>query len=355
MSPASVKIVTVVGARPQFVKAAPVSRALAAVNAREVMLHTGQHHDPEMSAVFFEELGLPAPDHHLGIHGGGHGDITGRMLMALEPTLAAEAPDWVLVYGDTNSTLAAALAAAKLHIPVAHVEAGLRSYNRAMPEEINRVLTDHVSARLYCPTSAAVENLAREGVTRGVRLVGDVMFDAALSLADRARQRSAIVETLGLTGRPFVLATAHRAENTDHPQALRAVVDHLKALAREQTVVMPLHPRTRTAVDRLGLDLAPIQTIGPVGPLDMAQLLAACALVVTDSGGLQKEAYFHRKPCVTMRGETEWVETIEHGWNRLWTTPDYRPRRPIADYGDGRAAIKIARDLAGLDTAAQVQ
>lgn len=337
------KLVTVVGARPQFVKAASVSRAIAKrENVREVMIHTGQHFDANMSDVFFDELGIPAPSHHLGVSGGMHGEMTGRMLAGIEASLVNEKPDWVIVYGDTNSTLAAALAAAKLHIPVAHIEAGLRSFNRKMPEEINRVLTDHVSSLLLCPTSLAVRNLADEGIVKGVHHVGDVMYDAALDARARARSATDVVARLGLKLNGFSLATVHRAENTDDGDQLEKILDYLKTVAEQRPLVMPLHPRTRAALEGFGLSLAGITTIDPVGYLDMTALLDACVDVHTDSGGVQKEAYFHRKPCVTLRGETEWVETVETGWNRLWNQDDYAtPRRSIDDYGDGNSAERI--------------
>jgi UDP-GlcNAc3NAcA epimerase len=337
-----IRLVTVVGARPQFIKAAAVSRAIAqAADIVEVMVHTGQHFDPEMSDVFFDELAIPPPAHHLGVHGGSHGEMTGRMLIALEATFKRETPDCVLVYGDTNSTLAAAMVAAQLQLPVAHVEAGLRSYNRRMPEEINRVLTDHVSALLFCPTAAAIENLAREGITRGVHHTGDVMYDAALHAAERARTQSRIIERLNLVPGKFAVATIHRAENVDHPEQLRRVLAWLKERAEEAPVVFPVHPRTRHATTRAGLTLDGLVAIAPVGYLDMARLLDGAASVFTDSGGLQKEAYFHRKRCVTLRSETEWVETIDNGWNRLWTIPDYRQQQEIADYGDGTASHRV--------------
>ena len=299
-----------------------------------------------MSQKFFRELELPEPAHHLGIRGGGHGAMTGRMLEALEPILQAERPDAVLVYGDTNSTLAGALAAAKLNIPVAHVEAGLRSFNRRMPEEINRVLTDHVSTLLYCPTSAAVENLGNEGITLGVEKVGDVMYDAALHAAVRARDESRILDRLGLADGAFAVATIHRAENTDDPEILSQILDYLRDHAASEPIVLPLHPRTRHAVERAGLSLDGLTVVPPCSYLDTHRLLQGATTVYTDSGGLQKEAYFHRTPCVTLRGETEWVETVESGWNRLWRGPDYRSRRPIVDYGDGTAARRIAAHLA---------
>ena len=341
------RILSVVGARPQFIKAAAVSRAIAeAPDAVEIMVHTGQHFDAEMSDIFFAELGIPEPAHNLDIHGGGHGRMTGQMLEALEAVMLDERPDWVLVYGDTNSTLAGALAAAKLHLPVAHVEAGLRSFNRAMPEEINRVLTDHVSTLLLCPTAAAVENLRREGIDDGVEHVGDVMYDATLEAARRAAGESRILERLGLESGGYVLATVHRAENTDDAAALTDVVRYLQAAASRMPVVLPLHPRTRQAAERFGVSLDGLTLSAPVGYLDMAQLLTHCAEVMTDSGGLQKEAYFHRKPCITLRGETEWVETVEAGWNRLWRGPDYRQTRgEITDYGTGSAAHRTVDAL----------
>ncbi|MFI5013597.1 MAG: non-hydrolyzing UDP-N-acetylglucosamine 2-epimerase [Hyphomicrobiales bacterium] len=349
------RVLTIVGARPQFVKAAAVSRALAAApDIEEIMVHTGQHFDPEMSVVFFDELAIPAPRYNLHIHGGGHGAMTGRMLEAIEEVMVAERPDWVLVYGDTNSTIAGAVAAAKLHVRVAHVEAGLRSYNRRMPEEINRVVTDHVSELLFCPTAAAIANLKKEGITQGVHHTGDVMFDATLHAMRQAKSRSMIREKLGLADGAYAVATIHRAENTDDPEQLRKVLAWLSAQAKERRVVFPLHPRTRLAVERTGLSLEGLTILPPVGYLDMASLLAGAAAVFTDSGGLQKEAYFHGKPCITLRTETEWVETVECGWNRLWTTPDYAPRQPIGEYGKGQAGEEIARLLSGVPGVAQI-
>lgn len=346
------KLVTVVGARPQFIKAAAVSRAVARQDGMsEIMLHTGQHFDANMSEIFFKELGIPAPSHHLGIAGGNHGEMTGRMLGAIEAVLIEERPDWVLVYGDTNSTLAGALAAAKLHIPIAHVEAGLRSFNRRMPEEINRVLTDHVSARLYCPTRAAVRNLADEGIREGVIHVGDVMYDAAVEARERARAASDVLARLGLAAGRFSVATVHRAENTDDAARLRAVIRYLEQVAAKRTVVLPLHPRTARAAAHFDVSLGGLQVIEPVGYLDMTALLDSCVDVHTDSGGVQKEAYFHGKPCVTLRDETEWVETVEAGWNRLWSVAAYKqPRRPIDDYGRGDATDRIVADLMSADT-----
>lgn len=340
------KILTVVGARPQFIKAAAVSRALRKTDGlHEVMVHTGQHFDADMSDVFFRELDIPAPAHMLDIHGGGHGEMTGRMLAAIEPVLIAEKPDWVAVYGDTNSTLAGALAAAKLHIPIAHVEAGLRSFNRRMPEEINRVLTDHIATLHLCPTRAAIDSLGREGIHEGVHHVGDVMYDATLFAAERADKVSNILAELGVDHKKYAVATVHRPENTDSPEQLGAVIGYLLKQAEVQPIVFPLHPRTRQYAERLGIDLDGLIVTGPVGYINMAKLLHGACAVFTDSGGLQKEAYFHRVPCVTMRGETEWVETIAHGWNRLWNGPDFTERSEIDEYGDGRAAFRITQLL----------
>lgn len=335
------RILTVVGARPQFVKAAPVARAFKAAGIDEVMVHTGQHFDANMSDIFFQELEIPAPAHNLDIHGGHHGAMTGRMLAAVEQVCIAERPDAMLIYGDTNSTLAGALAASKLHIPVLHVEAGLRSFNRAMPEEINRVVADHLSALLFCPSAAAVANLANEGITKGVHFIGDVMQDATLFAQARASERLGLLETLGVTPGHYALCTLHRAENTDDPARLREMIAYLEDAARAAPIVWPIHPRTRDVIAREGIALDRIVVTDPVGYFDMHALLAHATTVFTDSGGLQKEAYFHRVPCVTLRGETEWVETIEAGWNRLWTVDTYKPRAEIADYGKGDAAEKI--------------
>jgi UDP-GlcNAc3NAcA epimerase len=339
-------VLTVVGARPQFVKAAPVSRALASAGLREVMVHTGQHFDAAMSEIFFEELDVPRPAHQLMIHSLGHGAMTGRMLEAVEQVMVSEKPDMTLVYGDTNSTLAGALAAAKLNIPVAHVEAGLRSFNRRMPEEINRVMTDHVSALLFCPTATAVENLRVEGVVDDVHAVGDVMYDATIEAVRRAETASTIAARLGLSQGGYSVATVHRAENTDDPARFASVMAWLAKEAKLRQVVFPVHPRTRKLIAAHNVSADGLRLIDPVGYLDMAQLLGGAAAVFTDSGGVQKEAYFHRVPCVTLRDETEWVETIEHGWNRLWTAGGYRPRSDIADYGDGRSAQLIAKIIA---------
>jgi UDP-GlcNAc3NAcA epimerase len=339
-------ILTVVGARPQFVKAAPMSRALAAAGLRETIVHTGQHFDPGMSATFFDELAIPAPGYTLDVHSLGHGAMTGRILERIEAVMLQERPDLVLVYGDTNSTLAGALAAAKLRIPVAHVEAGLRSFNRQAPEEVNRVVVDHISTLLFCPTRAAVANLAAEGVTRQVHAVGDVMYDATLGAIGTALARSRILETHGLAPGGYAVATLHRAENTEDPARFEALLAWLREAAAERPVIMPAHPRTRDLLRRLQPAIGAIRVIEELGFLDMVALLHSAAVVLTDSGGLQKEAYFHRVPCVTLRDETEWIETIEAGWNRLWTVPGYRPRREIPDYGQGDAAPRIAAIIA---------
>lgn len=336
------KIVTIVGARPQFIKAAAVSRAIrGSMLLDEVMIHTGQHFDAAMSGNLFEELEIPDPAYNLGIHGGGHSDMTGRMLAALEPILVKEAPAVVVVYGDTNSTLAGALAAAKLHMPVAHVEAGLRSFNRRMPEEINRVLTDHLSALLLCPTTTAVENLAREGIRDGVHNVGDVMFDATLHVRSLGLARSRIVETLGLSDKSFCVLTLHRAENTGEVARLGSLIEYVVRSARGAPIIFPVHPRTRSLLGALDLPHGSLRLVDPVGYADMHRLLAGAITVFTDSGGLQKEAYFHRVPCVTLREETEWVETVAAGWNRLWSVPEHAARREIAEYGRGDSAERI--------------
>lgn len=310
------KIVTVVGARPQFIKAATVSRAFARHGADEVIIHTGQHYDADMSDVFFEQMEIPKPAYHLGVGGGRHGAMTGRQLEKVEDVLISEKPDWVLVYGDTNSTLAGALAAAKLHIPVAHVEAGLRSFNRKMPEEINRILTDHVSTLLFAPTETAVRNLKAEGLGgERIRRVGDVMLDATLFYKSKARQPDWF-DGLGIATGDFVLCTIHRAENTDDPVRLQGIMAGLAVSGME--IVLPLHPRTRGALNASGIEVpSNVRLVLPVGYLEMTWLEIHCRVIATDSGGVQKEAYFHGKPCVTLRDETEWVELVDAGANVL--------------------------------------
>lgn len=352
------RVMTVVGARPQFIKAAVVSRSLAAAGAQESIVHTGQHFDAAMSDVFFRELGLPPPAHHLGIGGLGHGAMTGRMIEAIEALLLVERPDWVLVFGDTNSTLAGALAASKLNIPVAHVEAGMRSFNRRMPEEQNRVVADHLSTLNLVTHAHAAELLAREGITRGVEIVGDVMFDASL-LFREAADRTNAVERLGLAGVPYALATVHRAENTDSPERLAGIVRGLEAVGAESRVVLSLHPRTMKVLAARGItfDPARVQTIEPVGYLEMLALERSASLILTDSGGVQKEAFFARVPCVTMRDETEWGETVELGWNALVGADASRiveaagRMRGVARgatppiYGDGSAGDRVVSAL----------
>lgn len=335
-------ILTVVGARPQFVKAAPINKALATAGLREILVHTGQHFDPLMSDIFFEELDLPPPTYNLQINSLGHGAMTGRMLEKLEEVMLAEKPNAVLIYGDTNSTAAGALAAAKLHIPVIHVEAGLRSFNRRMPEEINRIVADHLSSLLLCPTHTAVDNLAKEGITDEVYAVGDVMYDTTLAAIERAKATSRIFETLQLMPKSYAVSTIHRAENTEDPKRFAELVHWLEQKSHETPIVLTVHPRTRKLIAPLAKKLDRIRLLDPLGYLDMTQLVHHSIAVFTDSGGLQKEAYFHGVPCVTLRDQTEWVETIEAGWNRIWTTPEYLPRQAIPDYGEGRAASKIA-------------
>jgi UDP-GlcNAc3NAcA epimerase len=347
-------IASIVGARPQFIKAAPVSRALAR-SFNEVLIHTGQHYDYGMSDVFFEEMEMKKPDFHLGIGGGTHGEQTGKMLIEIERVFDAIKPDFVLVYGDTNSTLAGALAAAKAGIPLAHVEAGLRSYNRAMPEEINRVLTDHVSTLLFCPTDAAVDNLSKEGITSGVHLVGDVMYDAILHNLEVARRKSNALEKLGLQKDGYALATIHRAANTDDKERMRSILDGLGRLP--DAVVFPVHPRTRKMMQEWGLSAGSnIRLLEPVGYFDMLVLQENSTCILTDSGGVQKEAYLLGVRCITLREETEWVETVAAGWNQLvgadtqkieTAYETWHPqggRAPL--YGDGHSAEQICDILA---------
>ena len=347
------KIVTIIGARPQFIKAAVVSRAFREhrPDVQETIIHTGQHYDANMSDVFFDELDIPRPNHHLGIGGGTHGQNTGRMLESIETVLLGDKPDWVLVYGDTDSTLAGALAASKLHIPVAHVEAGLRSFNRTMPEELNRILTDHLSSLLFTPTDTATRNLASEGITgEKVRQVGDVMYDAALYYRNKAQCPAGI-----LHDGSFILSTIHRAENTDNPERLSNIIGALNEVAAETPVILPLHPRTRKLLAQGNYDTRNITLLEPVSYLQMVWLLEHCKQVVTDSGGLQKEAYFFGKPCITIRNETEWVELIAAGWNTLVETKNKfslkfkkeikTPLQHIELYGEGKTGEIIVNNL----------
>ncbi len=346
------KILSVVGARPQFVKAAPVGRALELAGIAEVLLHTGQHYDPGMSGVFFTELGIPAPQYNLGVGSGSHAEQTAAMLTGIEEVLLKERPDALLVYGDTNSTLAGALAAAKLGVPVAHVEAGLRSYNRAMPEEINRIVADSLSTLLFCPTEVAAGNLQREGVTQGVHIVGDVMYDAVLWAVEQSGDdATAILSRLGLASKKYLLATVHRASNTDNVDNLAAIISALNASG--ERVVFPVHPRTRKALGSAGIVLGDnIMAVEPVSYLEMLALEAHARAILTDSGGVQKEALWLAVPCITMREETEWVETVEYGWNTLTGTDPQKIQAalqapppvsaPPQIYGDGHAAERIA-------------
>lgn len=370
------RVLTVVGARPQFIKAAPVSRALMEAGIEEVLVHTGQHYDREMSQIFFEELGIKEPDINLEVGSGLHGWQTGQIMVRLEKVLQERKPDWVLVYGDTNSTLAGALVAAKLQLRVAHVEAGLRSFNRAMPEEVNRVVADHLSSLLLCPSRVAVANLAAEGITEGVHRVGDVMYDALLRHSQTALRRSTILQRIEVEPKQYLLLTIHRAENTDDPERLRRI---LEALARvDATVIFPVHPRAMKALAGAGfikrsgqsddeiegaslsldnLSLDHIRIIEPVGYLDMLNLARHARMILTDSGGLQKEAYWLSVPCITLREETEWVETVEAGWNvlagtdtgrildsvRSFKTPDAKEERNL--YGEPGASERAVQLL----------
>ena len=347
------KVLTVVGARPQFIKAAPVSRVLRRRH-QEFLLHTGQHYDDAMSDLFFRQLDIPAPDLNLEVGSGGHGAQTGAMLPGMEEVAIAQRPDWMLVYGDTNSTLAGALVGAKLHVPVAHVEAGLRSYDRRMPEEINRVVADHVSDLLLCPTATAVSNLAREGVERGVVMVGDVMYDAFRQNVEVARRSRGLLAELGLKPDAYVLLTVHRADNVDDPKRLGAILQGVSDSGRK--VVFPVHPRTRAAFAATGAKTgANVMLIDPVGYLEMLALEESAEAVATDSGGVQKEAYFAGKPCITLRDTTEWTETVDAGWNVLAGTDSakiaaaIREFRPTGErpelFGDGHAAERVVEAL----------
>jgi len=339
------KILSIVGARPQFIKASVLRHAFSeSPDFEEILLHTGQHYDVKMSDIFFDELNIRKPEIALGIQGGGHGQTTGRMLEGVEKALTEHRPDACLVYGDTNSTLAGALAAAKLHIPVIHVEAGLRSLNKKMPEEINRVLTDHMSALLLSPTQSGVDNLAVEGLTEGVVHVGDIMFDATLAAISKAKSISSI-QGVDLTAGGLAACTIHRAENTDTAERLKAIMTWLDEQCDTYQVILPLHPRTEKSLKQHNISVGRVKTIQPVGYYEMQALLAASDIVFTDSGGLQKEAYFHGKPCVTLRDETEWVELINAGWNRLWTEEFVTPRTTVNEYGQGNSAERILESI----------
>lgn len=350
------KVVSIVGARPQFIKAAAVSRELRRRH-KEILVHTGQHYDYAMSGIFFEKLDMPSPDVNLGVGSASHGAQTGAMLKAIEDVLCVERPDWLLTYGDTNSTLAGALAASKLSVPVVHIEAGLRSFNRRMPEEINRVVVDHLSSLLCCPSGTAVANLAAEGISNNVHIVGDVMLDVLNWATERAGANPPeILNRLGLSPKSYVLATVHRSENTDDAARLSRIVHAFNSL--DEPVVFPVHPRARRVIDGSDCRLKPhVHAIDPVGYIDMVTLTASARIVLTDSGGLQKEAYWLGVPCLTMREETEWVETVDAGWNTLVGSDAARIVRAVrtcapagarpALYGDGRAASRCV-ELLGL-------
>ena len=343
------KVATVVGARPQFIKAAVFSLALRKEH-QETLIHTGQHYDPELSAVFFQELDLPQPDHNLGVGSRSHAQQTGEMLQRLEPVLQQEAPDWVVVFGDTNSTLAAALAAAKLGLPLAHVEAGLRSFDHSMPEELNRVLTDHCATLLFCPTETAMQHLAAEGLSERAHLTGDIMFDSLQQHRQLLEGRTGLVDGMGLERKGYFLATVHRAANTDDPTSLAGIVGALGEL--QDVVVLPLHPRTKAALQAADIHLpANVKEIAPVGYLDMLALQLHARMVLTDSGGVQKEAYLLGTPCVTLRRETEWPETLVNEWNVLAGADPKRiveaamRAAPESEaprvFGDGRSAQRM--------------
>ena len=348
------KIVTILGARPQFIKAGSLSREIAKhKDIQEIIIHTGQHYDVNMSDIFFDEMQIPKPDYNLNINGLGHGAMTGQMLEKIEEVLLKEKPDWVMVYGDTNSTLAGALAASKLHVRVAHIEAGLRSFNMQMPEEINRILTDRISTVLFCPTDTAIDNLHREGYDNldcHIVKSGDVMQDGALYYA-----------SLGLSQKkrasPFVLATIHRAENTDDISRLREIIDALNEISKSSKVVLPIHPRTKKIIHDQSLQLDDnIEVTDPVGYLEMISLIKDCTMILTDSGGLQKEAFFFKKPCITLRDETEWVELVAHNFNLLagadkqkiaeaYSSHIFNDDYEIDLYGKGKASEKIVNEL----------
>ncbi|MEE8470509.1 MAG: UDP-N-acetylglucosamine 2-epimerase (non-hydrolyzing) [Dehalococcoidia bacterium] len=360
------KIVTVVGARPQFVKAVMLSRELRK-HHEEVLVHTGQHYDRKLSGVFFDDLNIPPPDYDLGIGSGTHAGQTGKIMVGIEEVLLSEKPDWVLVYGDTNSTLAGALAAAKIQIPVAHVEAGPRMFDKSVPEEVNRVLTDHISSLLFAPTQTSVDNLAREGICEGVYLPGDIMLDSFLHFSEIAERSSKILDELGLVRGEYLLATAHRARNTDIEENLRNIADSF--LGVDERVVFPMHPRTEKCARSYGLfdklgNAPNILLVDPVSYLDSIILTRNARMVLTDSGGLQKEAYFSRVPCVTLDTSTGWPETVEDGWNTLAGSNKeaiieairhFSPKGRQRDvFGDGKAAEGIVRGLTESQAAGRV-
>jgi len=350
------KIASIVGARPQFIKCAPLSRLIRKEHS-EVLIHTGQHYDRGLSQVFFDQLEIPQPDYNLGVGSGSHGEQTAEMLWRVEEVLIQEKPEAVVVYGDTNTTLAGSLSAAKLWLPVVHIEAGLRSFNRLMPEEINRILTDRLSTLLFCPTETAVENLNREGITQGVHNTGDVMYDALLQNGPKAEEVSSILRDLSLEPQGYYLITVHRAENTDHPENLTRILTAMDGL--DLPAILPIHPRTRKILEKMNVNIASQDTnlrfVDPVSYLDMLVLEKKASKILTDSGGVQKEAWFFEVPCITLRAETEWVETLEGGWNTLvGTNPESiaqailqsKPPAPRPEvFGDGQAAEKMVHLL----------
>jgi UDP-GlcNAc3NAcA epimerase len=354
------KICTIVGARPQFIKAAIVSATFRKrPDCDEIIIHTGQHYDPEMSDIFFSQMRIPDAAHKLDVGSGSHGAQTGRMLERIEEILVREKPDWTLVYGDTNSTLAGALAAVKLHIPVAHVEAGMRSFNRRMPEEINRILTDHAATLNFCSCTAAVRQLETEGLGKTAREVGDVMYDCCLFFAKLADGDGSLFQRFSVNAGEYALFTCHRAENTDSPERLRSILDAVNAISEKLPVLFPVHPRTRNRIRDLAISLAKrVLVIPPVGYLEMISLEKQAKLVITDSGGIQKEAFFLGVPCITARDETEWTETVDLGWNRiagadsgriLEAASDFLGKKPAEPkqnpYGNGHAAEAIMASL----------
>jgi UDP-GlcNAc3NAcA epimerase len=356
------KIVTVIGARPQFIKASPVSRAFKThPGLTEILVHTGQHYNSEMSDIFFEELEIPQPKYNLQVGSASHAYQTAEIMKRLEDVLIQEAPDLLLIYGDTNSTLAGAVTATKLHIPVAHIEAGLRSFNKRMPEEINRIVADTLSSLLFVPTATGHKNLQSEGISAGVVKTGDVMYDVALYFKNKAEKTSTILSKCAVKPRSYYLATIHRAENTDNKERFGAILTALNATAQSMRIILPLHPRTQKMIAAFGMESATnnLTIIPPVGFLDMIALESNAQMIVTDSGGVQKEAYFHKVPCVTLRDETEWVETVAAGWNcivppisadtimdGLRTFANNPPNRTnINDYGEGNAAEVICSHI----------
>ena len=348
------KILTILGARPQFIKAGSVSREISKYDKiEEVIVHTGQHFDANMSDIFFEEMQIPRPDYNLNINGLGHGAMTGQMLEKIEEVLLKEKPDWVMVYGDTNSTIAGALSASKLHIKIAHIEAGLRSFNMNMPEEINRILTDRISNILFCPTDTAVQNLTNEGYDNlDIKVVksGDVMQDGAIFYKNLAVKPHIDIKY------NYILCTIHRAENTDDEQRLRNIFEALKIIAEDKQIILPLHPRTKKILQTLDIDISRLTIIDPIGYLEMVWLIDNCDLVMTDSGGLQKEAFFFKKPCITLRDETEWVELIENRFNVLagankekildvYKNFEFSDNFDINLYGMGKSSMQIIKAL----------